>query len=1147
MCGIVAVLSRPDDRSAPNLAAGAEALDRAAELVRSWGTSDDSGDRGLDEAVTAAETTARAFRGFAGLRPLLVDADVIAPSVSRLGEALTRFEQLLDQQAGGLGTARVESLNVLLVRLKDAQFAIERDRIGNVERVRGLAGGSTREEHLRVAYDCNVALNSLDRLEVRGRDSAGLHIFVRGDFAAMLADLEIEISERTAIPLFTHQAVRRVATKDGGSVFSFVYKVSAEVGELGDNVRTLRSAISGDPLLHKLLEAPNARADILGHTRWASVGIISEPNAHPLNQELEGETGAPYAVASLNGDVDNYKTLIRDQGFRIPPEITTDAKVIPALVSRRLADGLDATEAFRRTVVGFEGSVAIGCATADEEGKLFLALRGSGQALYIGIAENSFLVASEPYGIVEETADYVRLDGETPADPDVPSSRGQILVLDRNGAGTPEGIRRIAYTGEELPIDRARDIKRVDITTRDIDRGAHQHYLKKEIAEAPESIRKTLRGRITRTNGRLRPALGKDILPESVRARLGRGEIRRLRVIGQGTAAVAGQGVAEAIRAALAPTDIAVDALPATEVSGFHLTDDMSDHLYIAISQSGTTTDTNRTVDLLRARGAAVLAIVNRRHSDLTERVDGVLYTSDGRDVEMSVASTKAFYSQIAAGILMGEALAAAAGVLDANRCHALLEALTELPRHMRDLLLREDAIAAAAREHAPPRRHWAIVGNGRNKIAAEEIRIKLSELCYKSIACDATEDKKHIDLSSEPLILVCAAGIEGGNASDVAKEVEIYSAHKACPIVIASDGDDEWLAAASTLRVPAVHADLAFVMSTMVGHLFGYHAAQAIDELAVPLRQARRAIEVGALAPPQGDLRDALTPTLSEPFRLFLEGLRTGRYNGALEASTASKLAILFRYATRIMPLEFFPDDFGRPGTPGAAIEELTGAISDGIEELARPIDAIKHQAKTVTVGISRGDEALLEVRSVRTVLDAGAPRENIAYRDLKVLAALDGAIEEIAGYTRYAIDGASNGATIRVVARGGVAEDIPSRTQRNKALRGTKNTVAMEKRVLVAVGRNDQRPIVLVPEIAHGQCTGIVLIHAKFRDDLDSAGVRSVLSGYRNRYALIRDALIEANVEFTDEDLTRTGILELLTEPVLVLADKLAAARKS
>ena len=84
----------------------------------------------------------------------------------------------------------------------------------------------------------------------------------------------------------------------------------------------------------------------------------------------------------------------------------------------------------------------------------------------------------------------------------------------------------------------------------------------------------------------------------------------------------------------------------------------MADALVVAISQSGTTTDTNRSVDMVRERGARTLAIVNRRDSDLTFKVHGVMYTSSGRDIEMSVASTKAFYSQIAAGTLLGEALA---------------------------------------------------------------------------------------------------------------------------------------------------------------------------------------------------------------------------------------------------------------------------------------------------------------------------------------------------------------------------------------------------------------------------------------------------------------------------------------------------------
>ena len=103
----------------------------------------------------------------------------------------------------------------------------------------------------------------------------------------------------------------------------------------------------------------------------------------------------------------------------------------------------------------------------------------------------------------------------------------------------------------------------------------------------------------------------------------------------------------------------------------------------------------------------------------------------------------------------------------------------------MFELIGRRASIGATAQRNALSRRSWAVVGNGANRVAAQEIRIKLSELCYKSIACDVTEDKKHIDLSAEPMILVCAAGLRGSNADDVAKEIAIYRAHKAAPIAI--------------------------------------------------------------------------------------------------------------------------------------------------------------------------------------------------------------------------------------------------------------------------------------------------------------------------------------------------------------------------
>ena len=252
-----------------------------------------------------------------------------------------------------------------------------------------------------------------------------------------------------------------------------------------------------------------------------------------------------------------------------------------------------------------------------------------------------------------------------------------------------------------------------------------------------------------------------------------------------------------------------------------------------------------------------MLAIVNRRNSDLVDKADGVLYTSDGRDLEMAVPSTKAFYAQIAAGYLLALALAGEFGDFDPDRQHALLVDLRALPDAMDEVLAQREAIAAIALRHVPSRRYWTVVGNGLNRIAANELRIKLSELCYRSISSDIAEDKKHIDLCTEPLILVCAVGLGGSNADDVAKEVAYHRAHRAAPIVITTRGDDRFSSAVEIIEVPPVHADLGFVLSAMAGHLFGFEAALVIDASARPLREARALIQEAATA---GDARHART-----------------------------------------------------------------------------------------------------------------------------------------------------------------------------------------------------------------------------------------------------------------------------------------------
>ena len=1128
MCGIVAILRRPSERpppAAPELLAWVDAAGAAL------------GDAGaLDEVAERLERVEHALRGTPGAQALLGDpvlAFELDQRMEAFDEAVGRRERALDSGELRLGAGEVEALNASILRIKDAAWSIRHDRLRRARAVAQLAGPGAGRAAVEAFFSVEAALSALDRLEVRGRDSAGLHVLVEGhglDLAS--AEVSALLDGRLTDRLFTSKAVR---TPCGH--LAFVYKAAAEIGELGDNCRQLRGALAADVLLRRALEADTARAVVLGHTRWASVGIISEVNAHPLNHEEDGGGDGPYVVGALNGDVDNYADLKVAEGLRIPPEVTTDAKVMPALVSRHLARGLGVEDAFRATVGSFDGSVAVAAVAAEAPDRLLLALRGSGQALYVGLAEDAYVVASEPYGLVEETSDYLRMDGEASFN----GEPGQVVVLEGAAAGTLAGMGRTTYGGTPLPVS-AEEVQRAEITTRDIDRGGYPHYLLKEISQAPLSFRKTLRGKVVEVDGSLRVALGEDTLPASLRQRLADGAVRRVVVIGQGTAAVAGQSLAAVLTTSLARAGVAVQALPATELSGFGLTDDMADTLVVAVSQSGTTTDTNRTVDLVRARGGFVVSIVNRRNSDLVDKSDGVLYTSDGRDVEMSVASTKAFYAQVAAGFLLALAIAEEVGCADRRQTHELLAALRELPSAMERVLAGRDQIAAAAQRHAPGRRYWAVVGNGLNRIAAQELRIKLSELCYKSVACDATEDKKHIDLSSEPLILVCAAGLTGPTAQDVAKEVAIYQAHKAAPIVISTEGETRFSAALQILTVPAVHPSLSFVLSAMAGHLFGYEAALAIDAQARPFREARAAVEAVVSSLDGDDPLRRLAPLIEPAAARFLAGLRTGSYDGHLEASTAVRVASLLRYGAGAAPLELYELEFGKLATPSVVIEDLTDGLTRAIEELTRPVDAIKHQAKTVTVGISRSEEALFGVPLVRQLLAFGAGRDQLGYRALRTLAALDPAVDEVTGYTRYRIEGgvADGTATIHVVDRGGLGRDLVSRTEQNPMLRGTKHRAAFEREVTVARGRSDGRTVILVPETKDTQVTGMTLVHVRFRDKLPPAEAERVLLGYRDRHAALVDAVTETEPTFRQDVLGTVPIVDLLVEPVHVLADR-------
>ena len=346
-------------------------------------------------------------------------------------------------------------------------------------------------------------------------------------------------------------------------------------------------------------------------------------------------------------------------------------------------------------------------------------------------------------------------------------------------------------------------------------------------------------------------------------------------------------------------------------------------------------------------------------------------------------------------------------------------------------------------------------------------------ELCYKSIACDATEDKKHIDLSSEPLILVCAAGLTGPNADDVAKEVAIYRAHKAAPIVIATEGEARFAAALAVIAVPAVHPDAGL---RAVGH----------GRPPVRLRGGaghRRPGPAAARGPGRGrgvvaDGRDAratcstgCAPPIEPPAPAFLDGLRAGAYDGAPrgEHGRAAGVAAALRHrrSSRSRPTS---SSYGKVGTPARR--------GRGPHRRAHPRhrradpSGRRHQAP----GQDRHRRHLpLRGRAAPTspLVRGGAgrrapPATGSSYRALRTLAGLDPAVEEVTGYTRYRIEGSCRGtATIHVLdkrrRRGRTSRPAPTS---DPALKGTKHRAASSGRSRSAAAAATAARSVLVPE---------------------------------------------------------------------------------
>ncbi|OGD17835.1 MAG: hypothetical protein A2W03_15415 [Candidatus Aminicenantes bacterium RBG_16_63_16] len=1093
--------------------------------------------------------------------------DILRRFAEKIDGFIQIQEDALEKRAGEMSAGDLEIVSGRLITLKDVLWELKEDLLKNQEKILELSGRLGSLPEFRKFYRLNSMLNAMDRLEIRGRDSAGLII----TFRISLDALDRAVTHIRHAGLLT-EFENRCTPGDlmNGSInlfkdtVAFTYKTASVTGELGKNCRELRQQIAGDSILKAFLAEGDEDDLYLAHTRWASVGAINIPNCHPINNSTLLPSGMTLLEefyprygkgnwrinATLNGDVDNYQQIMaanESAGRLVDPRLSTDAKAIPLQIERYLLAGDDLQEAFRKAVSTFEGSHAIAMESNLEPEKIYLALRGSGQSLFVGLSHHQYIFASEVYGLIEETPQFIKMDGERPRLEGDPETTGQIFILHNDRGDGLSGIEAISYDGHPLRLTE-RDIRRAEITTRDIDRGAHRHYFIKEIMDAPSSVRKTLRGKYRIADGKVTFNFGAETVPGNSQKDLVEGKTRNIFVIGQGTAAVAGAAIAEALKACLKGKELNIQAIKATDLSGFVMGDELARSLVIAVTQSGTTTDTNRAVAIAREKGASVIAIVNRRQSDITTKAHGVFYTSDGRDVEMSVASTKAFYAQIVAGYLLALFFAKMLGSMPEDAILRQLEALEHAPSLMNRVLRLANEIRRTAWDLVRLKRHWALVGSGTNKVAADEVRIKLSELCYKTISSDIIEDKKHIDLSAEPLILVMAAGSPEIVLEDIVKDTTIFKAHASRAVVITDEGETRFDGVADhVIKVPRASFPISIILNTIAGHLWGYYAAVSLDEQASQLRDFR--IKLSEILTRHEEMKLSVFESIADTRLHGIVNEFAGTFNNwrsighvaNLNVDTATDLTLLLKYATgKIAHEEFRKDFWDKRGVWPPDLLDAT--LSRAIDELSRPVDAIRHQAKTVTVGTSRKMPALKGVL-FEAVAALGFTAENLTQKDWAAVSRLQPAIEKLRGYTLYRLsgldeDGApTDDSTISVVVKGGIAEGMRSRADIATPLIGTKRTIVKNRDVYAGGGRSDGASIIIMPLLGAGlDPEHLLLFHVEFSEIL-SADQKKMTLG--EKLMEIKNLLNEENLPWRDDCLRDIPIKILLGEAVESIAD--------
>jgi glutamine---fructose-6-phosphate transaminase (isomerizing) len=527
----------------------------------------------------------------------------------------------------------------------------------------------------------------------------------------------------------------------------------------------------------------------IGHTRWATHGEPNEVNAHP-HTDTEGRIAVVH-----NGIIENAEQL-RDAliagGVKLVSD--TDTEALAHMIAAEATEGTSLQDAVRQTLRHVEGTYGLVVLDTKNPNELVVARNGS--PIVLGIGESEMFVASDVAALVRYTKQVVYLDDAEVATVHASDFRTAALdERDRRGPGERQ----------------AKEPTTVEAEAGDYELGSFENYMRKEIHDQPEALRRALRGRLDERFATAKLG-GIDLDARQLRS------IRQVKFLGCGSAYYAGQmGAVLTEELARIPSD----AEPASEFRYRNPVVD-PDTLYVAVSQSGETLDTLMAVQELRRKGGQVIGAVNVVGSAIGRECGHGVFLHAGP--EIAVCSTKALTNMAATFALLALLLGRVRDMSSASG-QRIVAGMRALPGQIEQVLAAEEQIAQIARQFAGAE-HMFFIGRVRGWPVAREGAQKLKEVSYVHAEAYQAAELKHgplalINSSMPSVVIVPSDDLVSKNVSTI-EQIKARGG----PVIAVTSTDLPSGLADAVVRVPRGEPELEPLLLNVPLQLLAYHVA---------------------------------------------------------------------------------------------------------------------------------------------------------------------------------------------------------------------------------------------------------------------------------------------------------------------------------